>query len=66
MTREGLTIPLSTPLTKLSKGGSAAKFNPHLTTQVTKLSNGLTVASEDHWGQFATLGGKFKYSLFYP
>lgn len=54
----------STPNTNLriplfetqASSGTKAKFNPHTKTQVTKLPNGLTVASEDHWGQFATLG----------
>ncbi|XP_067944703.1 mitochondrial-processing peptidase subunit alpha-like [Watersipora subatra] len=51
-----IDTPLSKPLPGISVVKGDTKFDSHSKTQVTKLSNGLTVASEDHWGQFATLG----------
>lgn len=64
-----LSSPLSRPILGFQQKGGDAKFNPHSKTRVTKLSNGLTVASEDHWGSFATLGGKIDFlchKLFEP
>jgi processing peptidase subunit alpha len=59
--------PLSTPLPGLPTAVYASPGDEKKqVTQVTTLPNGLRVASEDHFGQFCTVGGNmlFFYGAF--
>lgn len=50
--------PLTHPLPGLPTPIYATSKDKHHFTQVTTLSNGLQVASENRFGQFCTIGGK--------
>ena len=50
--------PLSDPYPGLPAPVYASLKDEYHTTQVTTLSNGLRVASENRFGQFCTVGGK--------
>lgn len=52
--------PLTKPIPNLPKAVYATAKDEYQTTKVTVLSNGLRVASENRFGQFCTVGGKFK------
>ncbi|CAD7089833.1 unnamed protein product [Hermetia illucens] len=62
--------PLSQPLPGLPEAVYATPRHENKTTQVTTLSNGLKVASEDHFGQFCTIGVVInsgpRYEVAYP
>lgn len=51
--------PLTEPIPNLPKAIYATAKEEHQGTKVTVLSNGLKVASENRFGQFCTIGGKF-------
>lgn len=51
--------PLTEPVPNLPKAIYATAKDEHQITKVSVLSNGLKVASENRYGQFCTVGGKF-------
>ena len=55
--------PLTQPVPNLPKAVYATAKEEHQVTKITVLSNGLKVASENRFGQFCTVGGKFKKSI---
>lgn len=50
--------PMNEPVEGLPKPIYASLKEEHQVTQVTTLSNGLKVASENRFGEFCTVGGK--------
>lgn len=56
--------PLSEPISDLPPVQYATVKPEQNTTQVTTLSNGLRVASENRFGQFCTIGGET--NLYFP
>lgn len=50
--------PMDTPIPGLPKPIYSSLKEEHQNTQVTTLSNGLRVASENRFGEFCTVGGK--------
>ncbi|KOC65904.1 Mitochondrial-processing peptidase subunit alpha [Habropoda laboriosa] len=56
--------PLTEPVPNLPKAIYATTKDEHQTTKVTVLSNGLKVASENRFGQFCTIGGKYPKEFF--
>lgn len=55
--------PLSQPLPNLPKAVYSDVNEENQTTQITVLSNGLRVASENRFGQFCTVGGNYPFNL---
>lgn len=51
--------PLSEPILNLPKPIYSTAKEEDQTTQISVLSNGLRVASENRFGKFCTVGGKF-------
>lgn len=49
--------PMDQPVSGLPTPIYASLQEEHQSTQITKLSNGLTVASESRFGEYCTVGG---------
>ena len=66
----GTITPLNEPLPNLPApppgmvGGADWQNRHDHVTHVTTLENGIKVASEDSFGQFSTVGGKFRIDPF--
>lgn len=50
--------PMTDPVPNLPEPIYATLKEEHQNTQVTTLSNGIKVASENRFGEFSTVGGK--------
>lgn len=55
--------PMNEPVQGLPTPIYATLENEYQATQVTTLSNGITVASENRFGEFCTVGGKFFFCI---